>query len=1278
MKKSTTKFASSLTAFASVAGVVAPVAASADTTEAMTVEKAKALVEEAKSKKLFADYNIAYAAVLQLPKADQTALLGELAPLWEVVVTDDIKESLKLIEALSKSMDLGAYYDALTYVQKNVKEPRNVQYLEGAEIAVWGHKGVFTDDVVAATDAVSKAWTDKTQANITAAKDAIAKVKNADNVKWLNTEVTSILSKMEVSIAETKLTAKDTVEVTFSRALDKDLAVADITSKKGTTPMEVKSVTMSADKTKATVVMAAKFAEAEYSYDIKVGEKTLSTKVAAKEAKVNKVEFITSSAVMTDYTTAQDKNGRRTLTTKIKIYDQYGNDITENVNEGDLNISASNGTKKKYDKSTGTITIGLPETALDYEVGKTVTVTVVHKPTSVVGTSSLTIAQQQDVKTIELGNVTTDDSELKKSDKIYGDNIEDYYIPIVAKDANGNLLNKEDLQKFTITTSNSSVTDVNFNKNNKDGKSTPVEENEAGDPVIKLRGAADGVEQQYGQVTINIISETGVNGTKTFNVVKKSKIDKVTLDSPSQAFVYGKTISLPFKAYDVDGNEITKMSDLDGYTAQQSGNVVKLGTPTGSNDNYAQITATNATIQVTHDYANNTVGLEITPDEDAKPDSNAGTTFDAYLTVVTGTGYNQNLTISIQEDTGVEKVTGIDSGFLKTIQVGAQVEIKNSTFKFEDGYSSAVYLDYLGDETIAESAKKDGYTIEPTSGSDYVVVDKASKAGKLYFTAKTKGTQSFKVTAYDKKGNKAGDYSFSIQAVNTDDIDGYQIKKIDKLFTGKIDDVNSAKLQKYKDGSEIEVQGLKDGKVVQIKQTDVKSISVGDGLDSKTPYENATGTTVVSEEVVKAPTAPSITSPTAIDAPKLPTTVTAPVVVADPGAAITAPDVVAVPTVEATDAEKAAYETYKVKLAEYKAYTAAKTAFDTYTAAKTAYETYTKALKAYTDNTDDTKKAALQTAMEDARTAYWAVGADTNYNAYVTAKAKYDKNAALITEYAKYQAVLDNYKAGTATKSDVDTAKAAYLAYQDSNFAAVNTKYTDYTTAKAAYDKAPTDAVAKIDMENAKAAYQAAYKAAYGTDPVTPASSTGTVVIGDADYQKNGKKGSIVPLFPADTTDEAIDTSDADKTTKVTVVVNTVSGVKVVSQDLTYSSAKPKAASVKLMRQKLSTTGAQKDFKYSDETISTSTISLKASEVGQLYFDVRDQYNKKVAACTSNDTVKYTVTVNNTQNNDILVINPSSDYVTIDSSKVKSGDSIVIVVTTGNSEALATKTINVQ
>ncbi|WP_157469627.1 hypothetical protein [Clostridium algidicarnis] len=182
------KLVSTILAATIIAGITIP---STKVLAATSTEfnQAKDLVTFAKKQRNFAEYNIAYQAILKVKdEQQQNQLLSELAPLWNEVVTKDVKASLDIITIVANKLELKSYDEALSYIEKEVKNDRNSQYLKG-ELTSWGRAGVYTSDVTKAVDSIIRVWNEKTEQAENDAKGYISKVVKAENRTYLTAQL---------------------------------------------------------------------------------------------------------------------------------------------------------------------------------------------------------------------------------------------------------------------------------------------------------------------------------------------------------------------------------------------------------------------------------------------------------------------------------------------------------------------------------------------------------------------------------------------------------------------------------------------------------------------------------------------------------------------------------------------------------------------------------------------------------------------------------------------------------------------------------------------------------------------------------------------------------------------------------------------------------------------------------------------------------------------------------------------------------------------------------
>lgn len=157
-----------------------------DAANKLTLNQAKDLVKKAKSTLLVSDYEDAINVINQLPTSMSKSLLAELKGISKDVYTTDVNNALTTIKNLQndKKKDLRKFDSAKQYIIKNVKKSANRDALLNKLSSTTG-KDVYTSDVNSALKAIDTAKKKYTDANVKAAKAAIAKVKNKESAKYL-------------------------------------------------------------------------------------------------------------------------------------------------------------------------------------------------------------------------------------------------------------------------------------------------------------------------------------------------------------------------------------------------------------------------------------------------------------------------------------------------------------------------------------------------------------------------------------------------------------------------------------------------------------------------------------------------------------------------------------------------------------------------------------------------------------------------------------------------------------------------------------------------------------------------------------------------------------------------------------------------------------------------------------------------------------------------------------------------------------------------------------
>lgn len=342
-----------MAALASVASIIAP-AATVLAEETMTVAKAKELIANAGQVGTIYDYNVALVAIQKLPAAEQPALNAELAKFWSKCAPTEVVNVLNKMIELAAKKDLTNFYLLMDQIQKTVTNNVNKNYLLN-ELNSWGKAAVFTPDVVAATNAIIKAWTEKTAASVDAAKELVAKVTNAGSKTWCANEIAAVEKLVAVKVKSVAALNSKQAVVTFENEIGTAAAV-NFTSDNGLTVTKAevsatnkKEVTLTFNDTfedKTTYAITVNGVKSVAGVELTTAA-TVSFEYEIKEVKsitLNKVEYNSMAGLnVLDYITIKDEAGRNItdeVTDEDSEYTVVVNTTDSDVVDGEGDIVA--------------------------------------------------------------------------------------------------------------------------------------------------------------------------------------------------------------------------------------------------------------------------------------------------------------------------------------------------------------------------------------------------------------------------------------------------------------------------------------------------------------------------------------------------------------------------------------------------------------------------------------------------------------------------------------------------------------------------------------------------------------------------------------------------------------------------------------------------------------------------------------------------------------------------------------------------------------------------
>ena len=159
-------------------------------------------LKEFKSCPVFSTYNKCYEALCAIKDQGVREYLGaQIAPYWNKVATPYVLDGLKRMEALGKDKNLLTFNELMTEIKNSeLKTDADGKFNEGyllGELDAWAKSGsLYTKEECSAIDKIVETWTNKTEENVKACEELIAKVGHEKSRQWLQGEVENIKKLM--------------------------------------------------------------------------------------------------------------------------------------------------------------------------------------------------------------------------------------------------------------------------------------------------------------------------------------------------------------------------------------------------------------------------------------------------------------------------------------------------------------------------------------------------------------------------------------------------------------------------------------------------------------------------------------------------------------------------------------------------------------------------------------------------------------------------------------------------------------------------------------------------------------------------------------------------------------------------------------------------------------------------------------------------------------------------------------------------------------------------
>lgn len=621
-------------------------------------------------------------------------------------------------------------------------------------------------------------------------KDAKGEVTNYDAKDGDVTEAAGELKVNSVSAINVK-----EIKVVFNKAVE-DASKVAATVKQGEKDIAV-SVTWNEAKTEATLSKSSNFAMGTYKVNVKIGEDDLASKdITISEQKIAKIEITSDKLGVTT-----DNTGAQAGYATYKVFDQYGADITSSGLANNVTFQTGVGTVEA-DKGLLTITPSSNLNLLTFTSGVVITAS---DSTSGVSTSK-TLAVTSQVGTlsdITLNKITnSEDKELTA-----GDISTVFYIDFTALDMSGNATKKYDLLKQGLILTGDD--DNELTTSNPHVKAKLVEDpSDSKNGVIEVRADEEGITMDM-PVVITAMTKTGKNSQISTTLKKQAQVSTFTLFAPSESIASGEVKEIPFTAYDQNGKEITKYSDLK--------DLVDL---TGA------------------EWARDVNGNGIIKNKPVTNNSENPTPV-VISSVVKQTGNYSSVTINIQKPVTADTLK-LDTSIIKTIMQKATSAASNDgaeqkiDFGWDKGGLSVE--DQYGRAIDINKAAGQDYKVVATSTNDSVVkvLSDTASAGQNQIKIKAvgEGSATIKFQLINKETNKVVDSKSQVLSVIDDeDIKDYTIDTVAKpIYAINKHDAVTDKESEYKARPKVYGTTSSGAKVV-LRGTPVISANVTNSTD---------------------------------------------------------------------------------------------------------------------------------------------------------------------------------------------------------------------------------------------------------------------------------------------------------------------------------------------------------------------------------------------------------------------------------------------------------------
>ncbi len=549
-----------------------------------------------------------------------------------------------------------------------------------------------------------------------------------------------------VGVAKVTATGAKKLAVEFNQAVDTEKAT--FTVKKGAAPVNVSAKSFSDDKKTATLELATRLTEGDYT--VTVGGLTdadLTATVKAVDEKVAKIELSSDTLALG---ALPNTSGAEKAYISYKVLNQYNEDITKAATTPDITWTASKGSASDDNQGQLTLDTGVANTF--YNLTELVVLTGIEQNSSVVVNATLKVGNKSSVDTVEFQGVWENSGAELNTDTVKS---KDFFVLFTAKDQYGNSVANANYiyNDLIITSSNPGVVQVLADTVDPTNNITVVGGVGPDSDKIGIQ-LTDPVGTGFdGTATIRVLTKNfGKSYSFDVNVKKASTVDTIQLQVPTSTIAIGDDVEIPFTAADQNGAAVTSHSALNGPVTLTS-------------------TAGTGKLRFVEDLVNKKSVLKF--------DASGLAEGKYVLMAYTPSGKSSQITVEVKK-ARVPSVIAATKDLTTNLVKGATLSVKDANIVVQDQYGKEVTLDttFFTNYRI-ELTPNDGNADKVTGIANIVADDTA-----ITLTAANKGTERVKAVLYsiaDSKVVPGSDFLFNVVVVEKSDVSEYAVDDIAKV-----------------------------------------------------------------------------------------------------------------------------------------------------------------------------------------------------------------------------------------------------------------------------------------------------------------------------------------------------------------------------------------------------------------------------------------------------------------------------------------------------------------